>query len=573
MSKEDATLEQQNQTYLMSVADAAANIPNAMYASGADATLEQRDQTERRPLADATANIPNATNGSGSDATLEQQDQIDWRSLADAAANIPNAMYASGADATLEQRDQTERRPLADAAANIPNATNGSGADAKPEQQDQTERRPLADAAATTCMPNPMYVSGAETNDTITCNVNKTKWSRWCKKFSWNFYAKPEQQYQNDWRSLADAAANIPNAMYASIPETDDTTTCNVDKTKWSRWCKKFWWAFGGLVFAVMAVALPFVAEVNDLLAGATLPAYPNVVPPEVTSDANRDAGNKNRFETISRSGNLQILSQEVTKLSVRQTELEHFGRLSGPPGPLGPPSPPGPPGPSGPPGQCSCPTPAAPDCAAYKAAGHTTSGVYTLGSPLSGVEVYCDMDTAGGGWTIIQRRMDGSVPFNRTWEEYKHGFGNKNGEYWLGNDNIHLLTTQKNYTLRVELMDWENQTRYAEYDTFRVAGESDQYRLTVSGYSGTAGDSMKYNNGQKFSTVDRDNDATSSRHCSQWRGQGGWWYRGCGNAYINGRYLRNCGNSCPTSEGVVWGGWRFYCYSLKSVSMKIRPR
>ncbi|XP_019623488.1 PREDICTED: ficolin-2-like [Branchiostoma belcheri] len=184
-------------------------------------------------------------------------------------------------------------------------------------------------------------------------------------------------------------------------------------------------------------------------------------------------------------------------------------------------------------------------------------------------------MDTAGGNWTIIQRRMDGSVPFNRTWEEYKHGFGNKNGEYWLGNDNIHLLTTQKDYRLRVELMDWENQTRYAEYDTFRVAGESDQYRLTVSGYSGpVARDGMKYNNGQKFSTKDRDNDA-SSLHCSQRYGQGGWWWfgSGCGYSYLNGRYLRNCGNSCPTSEGVMWFLMRGPYYSLKSVSMKIRPR
>ncbi|XP_078698930.1 uncharacterized protein LOC144926219 isoform X1 [Branchiostoma floridae x Branchiostoma belcheri] len=260
------------------------------------------------------------------------------------------------------------------------------------------------------------------------------------------------------------------------------------------------------------------------------------------------------------------------------QNKLKEVLRPPGLQGPVGPP---------GLPGQCSCPTPAAPtsppqvttsaaptappaeaDCAAYKAAGHTTSGVYTLGSPLSGVEVYCDMDTAGGGWTVIQRRMDGSVPFNRTWEEYKHGFGNKNGEYWLGNENIHLLTAQKNYRLRVDMMDWGNQKRYAEYDTFRVAGESDGYRLTISGYSGTAGDDMSYNNGQKFSTKDRD----SSGFCSQLYGQAGWWFRGCTLAFLNGPYLGNCGNSCST-QGVMWYRWRGARYSLKSVSMKIRPR
>ncbi|XP_078671419.1 microfibril-associated glycoprotein 4-like [Branchiostoma floridae x Branchiostoma belcheri] len=213
-------------------------------------------------------------------------------------------------------------------------------------------------------------------------------------------------------------------------------------------------------------------------------------------------------------------------------------------------------------------------DCAAYKAAGYTTSGVYTLGSPLSGVRVYCDMDTAGqGGWTVIQRRLDGSVDFRKNWEEYKHGFGNKNTEYWLGNEYIHRLTALMSYTLRVELMDWENQTRYADYNTFRVSGESDQYRLTVSGYSGTAGDSMNFNNGQKFSTVDRDNDKWDYAECSQVNGQGGWWFNKCSNAFLNGRYLGNCRKSCEAWEGVVWKTWKGKHYSLMSVSMKIRPR
>ncbi|KAI8515721.1 hypothetical protein Bbelb_065340 [Branchiostoma belcheri] len=90
-------------------------------------------------------------------------------------------------------------------------------------------------------------------------------------------------------------------------------------------------------------------------------------------------------------------------------------------------------------------------DCAEIYAGGSTTSGVYlvTLQNNTP-VEVYCDMDNDGGGWTVIQRRIDGTVPFNRTWEEYKRGFGNKNGEHWLGNDNIHLLTNQKDYRLQL---------------------------------------------------------------------------------------------------------------------------
>ncbi|XP_066289704.1 fibrinogen-like protein 1 [Branchiostoma lanceolatum] len=186
-------------------------------------------------------------------------------------------------------------------------------------------------------------------------------------------------------------------------------------------------------------------------------------------------------------------------------------------------------------------------------------------------------MDTAGGGWTVIQRRQDGSVPFNRNWEEYKQGFGDVNGEYWLGNDNIHLLTQEKNYTLRIDMMGWDNQTRFAEYSTFRVSDELDQYKLYISGYAGNAGDSLFYlqvgsNIGHRFSTVDRDNDYTDYNHCSQLHGQAGWWYRGCTAAVLNGHYLGNCGTSCPRYQGVVWNHWRGPNYSLKSVSMKIRP-
>ncbi|XP_078618790.1 uncharacterized protein LOC144886189 isoform X2 [Branchiostoma floridae x Branchiostoma japonicum] len=179
-----------------------------------------------------------------------------------------------------------------------------------------------------------------------------------------------------------------------------------------------------------------------------------------------------------------------------------------------------------------------------------------------------------GGNWTVIQRRQDGSVPFNRTWEEYKLGFGNLSGEYWLGNDNIHLLTSQENFTLHVDLMDWGGNSSYTEYSFFRVSNESDQYRLHISGYSGPAGDSMGYNNGQRFSTRDRDNDVWSSGHCSQKYGQAGWWFGDfeCSWSSLNGRYLGNCSNSCPSEQGVLWVDWGGWTYSLKSVSMKIRP-
>ena len=130
--------------------------------------------------------------------------------------------------------------------------------------------------------------------------------------------------------------------------------------------------------------------------------------------------------------------------------------------------------------------------CAQLLRDGFTASGVYTVnpdgGKPM---QVLCDMTTDGGGWTVFQRRLDGSVDFFRDWASYKKGFGNLNGEFWLGNDNLHRLTAGNNVTLRVDLEDFEDNTRYAEYTTFKVANESDKYRILIGGYSGTAGDSM----------------------------------------------------------------------------------
>ena len=97
---------------------------------------------------------------------------------------------------------------------------------------------------------------------------------------------------------------------------------------------------------------------------------------------------------------------------------------------------------------------------------------------------MFCDQKTAGVGWTVFQKRLDGSVDFYRGWSDYKRGFGNLNGEFWLGLDKIHRLTKTKD-KLRVDLEDTTGKTAYAEYDMFAVTSEKAKYQLSLGTYSG----------------------------------------------------------------------------------------
>ena len=179
---------------------------------------------------------------------------------------------------------------------------------------------------------------------------------------------------------------------------------------------------------------------------------------------------------------------------------------------------------------------------------------------------VYCDMRTDGGGWTVFQRRQDGSVDFYRGWNDYKSGFGQLTAEFWLGNDKIHRLTAARPSSLRVELEDWNGERAYAKYGKFKIGDEQAQYLLEVGSYSGTAGDSLAYHNNGAFSTKGRDNDRWSS-NCAVHR-TGAWWYKSCHYSNLNGKYL---GNVQGNSKGVTW--WHFKRYlSLKFTEMKLRP-
>jgi len=123
-------------------------------------------------------------------------------------------------------------------------------------------------------------------------------------------------------------------------------------------------------------------------------------------------------------------------------------------------------------------------NCAKIYRFGGKRSGVYKIDPDGIGeFEVYCDQKTAGGGWTVFQKRHDSSVDFFRGWENYKGGFGNLNGEFWLGLDKIHRLTVSISNQLRVDLEDVHGRTAYAEYSYFAVANETEKYRLSLGRY------------------------------------------------------------------------------------------
>ena len=171
----------------------------------------------------------------------------------------------------------------------------------------------------------------------------------------------------------------------------------------------------------------------------------------------------------------------------------------------------------------------------------------------------------------VFQRRMDGTEDFYRGWDDYVKGFGDLNGEFWLGLNKIHRLTQAANTTLRVDLADFEGQTRYAKYTTFQVLDSSRKYQLNIGGYSGNAGDSMTSSshslNGMKFTTKDQDNDSYSNNCAVQF--QGAWWYFRCHYSNLNGLYLS--GAHTTFADGVNWKAWKGYNYSLKISEMKLK--
>ncbi|XDV35045.1 hypothetical protein PO909_005091, partial [Leuciscus waleckii] len=206
-------------------------------------------------------------------------------------------------------------------------------------------------------------------------------------------------------------------------------------------------------------------------------------------------------------------------------------------------------------------------DCSQEQQNGAQESGivdVFPQGREGKSLMVYCDMETDGGGWTVFQRRKDGKTNFFRSWREYSSGFGALDGEFWLGNELLHNFTNASPVTLRVDLRAGDEAV-YARYSSFSVDGAKKHFTIRVSGYSGTAGDAMSYHNTRPFSTRDRDPQPFITRCAMSYRG--GWWYKNCHEANLNGLY-----NTNTNHQGVIWTQWKGKDFSIPFTEMKFRP-
>ncbi|XP_075690309.1 ficolin-1-A-like [Rhinoderma darwinii] len=215
-----------------------------------------------------------------------------------------------------------------------------------------------------------------------------------------------------------------------------------------------------------------------------------------------------------------------------------------------------------------SDPVYAAKNCKELLDQGEVLSDWYTI-DPTSQkrLKVLCDMHTDGGGWIVFQRRWDGSVDFSRDWNSYKNGFGSRLNDFWLGNENLHKLTSLGKWEMRIDLQDFERTKHYATYASFQVMGEDTNYKLLLGDFKeGNAGNGMDVHVEMPFSTMDK--DLSVGKCVSQYKA--GWWYNNCHHSNLNGLYLG--GQHDSYANGINWAYGKGYHYSYKFSEMKMRP-
>lgn len=181
------------------------------------------------------------------------------------------------------------------------------------------------------------------------------------------------------------------------------------------------------------------------------------------------------------------------------------------------------------------------------------------------------------GGWTVFQKRdgeSNSSNPddFFRSMESYENGFGDLNGEFWLGNLKIYALTLQEPVYMQIQMEDWSGRSETVETGAFRVLS-SPTYEIVYDSFSGELGKDLPPS-GTIFSAFNRENpniyNVYNKLANMASRYKGGWWYSASHNSNLNGLNLK--GGHITEGDGINWKSFRGLKYSLKSTKMRIRP-
>ncbi|KAH8261673.1 hypothetical protein KR044_013069, partial [Drosophila immigrans] len=149
------------------------------------------------------------------------------------------------------------------------------------------------------------------------------------------------------------------------------------------------------------------------------------------------------------------------------------------------------------------------------------STGIHELRVPNVGrLKVLC----GESGWTVVLNRFDGSEDFYRNWTDYRKGFGKLQGEFFIGLEALHQMTSSERYELYIELTHFPDHVRFARYDNFVIGSNDEEFQLkSLGSYSGSAGDSLRYNLGDRFTTFDWDNDHWARGNCAHYYSSGGW--------------------------------------------------
>ncbi|XP_060655805.1 microfibril-associated glycoprotein 4-like isoform X2 [Drosophila nasuta] len=168
-------------------------------------------------------------------------------------------------------------------------------------------------------------------------------------------------------------------------------------------------------------------------------------------------------------------------------------------------------------------------------------------------------------GWTVILNRFNGSENFYRKWSDYRSGFGDLEGEFFIGLEILHQMTSSQSYDIRIELTSFDDYVYHADYSKFIIGSEQEKYSLkSIGGHHGTLENVFESNIGQEFTTFDSDNDKWVEGNCAVHYSSAGWFDK-VATMNLFGNYLHS---EVMDDQGIWWKDIKTW----KAVKITIRP-